>query len=168
MNHSITTKICSHLQHLALKAAEQTIDERGFWGLGEITIVPNLQSFSLTAEQKYQIQIVSSSKKILESWDESERYEDEITEPYYGTDWLAVCSMNGALRDLFLGCGLQPQFEFEIEHSANDYLILHKKSELKIHSAYHDFNLGLNLTDIQIDTLYEEITKLTLFSFMGR
>ena len=61
-----------------MKAAEQTIDERSFWGLGEISLYPNLQSFSLTAEQKYQIQIVSSSKNILESWDESD--EDEFDE----------------------------------------------------------------------------------------
>ena len=66
MNISISNKIRSHLQLLALKAAEQTIDERGFWGLGEIGPLPNLQSFSLTAEQKYQLQIVSAGKKINE------------------------------------------------------------------------------------------------------
>ena len=166
MNLSIKTKIRSHLQHLALKAAEQTIDERGFWGLGEIRSLPNLQSFSLTAEQKYQIQIFSSSKNILERWDEIES--DENAEPYYGTDWVVVCSMHGTLRDLFVSYGLDPQFDFDIEHDEHKCFVLHDKKELKIHNANHDFFSPSKLTDIQIDALYEEITKLTLFSFMSR
>ena len=168
MNLVTMRKICSHLQHLALKAAEQTIDERGFWGLGEISLFPNLQSFSLTAEQKYQIQIVASSKNILESWDESESDEDENAEPYYGTDWVVVCSMHGTLRDLFVSYGLEPQFEFVIEHDEHKCFVVHDKNKLKIHDAHHDLFSPTKLTDIQLDALYEGITKLTLFSFLGR
>ena len=168
MNISISNKIRSHLQLLALKAAEQTIDERGFWGLGEIGPLPNLQSFSLTAEQKYQIQIVSAGKKINEFFEEFPSDESGVIETYYGTDWVAVCSMHGALRDLFVSYGLEPQFEFDIEQDDNRYFVLHDKSDLKIHYAYHDLISSNKLTDIQLDSLYEEITKLTLFSFLSR
>ncbi len=166
MNLVTMRKIFSHLQHLALKAAEQTIDERGFWGLGEMRGFPNLQSFTLTAEQKCQIQIVSSSKNILESWDESD--EDENAEPYYGTDWTVVCSMHGTLRDLFVSFGLEPQFEFVIEHDEHKCFVVSDKNKLKIHDAHHDLISSNKLTDTQLDSLYEGITKLTLFSLMRR
>ena len=163
MNLITLRKICSHLQHLALKAAEQTIDERGFWGLGEISLYPNLQSFTLTAEQKYQIQIVSSSKNLLLYGDE-----EQDAEPYYGTDWTVVCSMHGTLRDLFLSYGLEPQFEFVIEHDEHKCFVVHDKNKLKIHDAHHDLSSPTKLTDTQLDSLYEGITKLTLFSLMSR
>ena len=163
MNLITLRKICSHLQHLVLKAAEQTIDERSFWGLGEISLYPNLQSFSLTAEQKYQIQIVSSSKNLLLYGDE-----EQDAEPYYGTDWTVVCSMHGTLRDLFLSYGLEPQFEFVIEHDEHKCFVVHDKNKLKIHDAHHDLYSPTKLTDTQLDSLYEGITKLTLFSLMSR
>ena len=167
MNLVTMRKICFHLQHLALKAAEQTIDERGFWGLGEISLFPNLQLFSLTAEQKYQIQIVSSSKNILESWDKSDSAEDENAEPYYGTDWVVVCSMHGTLRDLFASYGLEPQFEFVIEHDEHKCFVVHDKNKLKIHDAHHDLFSPAKLTDTQIDVLNEKFEKLILISFMS-
>ena len=167
MNISITKKIRYHLQHLAMKAAEKTLDERGFWGLGEISSLPDLQSFSLKVEQKYQLQIVSSHKKIDKSFEDITSDELKKAEPYYGTDWVVVCSMHGTLRDLFISYGLDPRFEFEIEHEENHYFVLTNKSELKIHYAYHDFISSNKLTDIQIDTLYDEVTKLTLFSYLS-
>ena len=167
MNRSIKIKICSHLQHLALKAAEKTLDEYGFWGLGKISSLPNLQSFSLKVEQKYQLQIVSAHKKIDESFEDFTSDELKSVQPYYGTDWVVVCSMHGTLRDLFISYGLDPKFEFEIENEENHCFVLTNKSELKIHYAYHDFISSNKLTDIQIDTLYDEITKLTLFSYLS-
>jgi hypothetical protein len=167
MNLSITTKICSHLQHLALQAVEKTLDERGFWGLGEISSLPNLQSFSLKVEQKYQLQIVSAHKKIDKSFEDLTGDELKSSEPHYGTDWIVVCSMHGTLRDLFVSYGLDPQFEFEIEHEENHCFVLSDKRKLKIHYVYHDFSSAKKLTDVQIDTLYDEVTKLTLFSYLS-
>ncbi len=167
MDNETKTKIHFLLQQLAVKAAGQTIDERGYWGLAEIRIIPNLQSFSSTAEQKYQIKIVSSSKNILESREDSEDYETADAEPYYGTDWVVVCSMHGTLRELFESYGLDPQFEFDIEHDENRYFVVEDKNKLKIHTAHHDFISPIKLTDIQIDALHEQVTKLTFFSLVG-
>jgi hypothetical protein len=161
MNLVAMRKIFSHLQLISLKAAEQTIDERGFWGLGEMRDLPNLQSFTLTAEQKYQIQIVSSSKNLLLYGDE-----DEDAEPYYGTDWTVVCSMHGTLRDLFLSYGLEPQFEFVIEHDEHKCFVVHDKNKLKIHDAHHDLISSNKLTDTQIDDLHDKFEKLILILFM--
>jgi hypothetical protein len=167
MNISITKKIRSHLQHLAMKAAEKTLDERGFWGLGEISSLPDLQSFSLKVEQKYQLQIASAHKKIDKSFEDITSDELKKAEPHYGTDWVVVCSMHGTLRDLFISYGLDPRFEFEIEHEENHCFVLTNKSELKIHYAYHDFISSNKLTGMQIDTLCDEVTKLTLFSYLS-
>ena len=124
MNISITKKIRSHLQHLAMKAAEKTLDERGFWGLGEISSLPDLQSFSLKVEQKYQLQIVSAHKQIDKSFEDITSDELKKAEPHYGTDWVVVCSMHGTLGDLFISYGLDPRFEFEIEHEENHCFVL--------------------------------------------
>ena len=167
MNNSTSRKICEHIQHLVVNAAELTIDERGFWGLGHIDIHPDLQSFTLTAQEKYYVQIVSAKKRIDEVWQSQNNTETDI-EPYYGTDWTAVCSMHGALRDLFLSYGFDSQFEFDIEHNENYGFVLTTKSQLKIHYVHHKFSSINDLNNSQIDELYEQLTKLTLFSFMSQ
>ena len=174
MNKSSTHKICEHIQLLVNKAAEHTIDERGFWGLGRIDIFPDLQCFTMAAQAKYFVQIDSASKKIDEELQNLNGDDTDVIEPHYGTDWTAVCSMHGALRDLFLSYELETHFECDIEHSENHHFVEADKTKLKIHYVHHNFrsvnvltDAVSNLTDAQIDELYEEITKLTLFSLMS-
>jgi hypothetical protein len=174
MNKSSTHKICEHLQLLVNKAAELTIDERGYWGLGHIAIFPDLQSFTMAAQAKYFVQIDSASKKLDESLPNLIGDDTDVIEPHYGTDWTAVCSMHGALRDLFLSYELETHFESDIEHSENHHFVEADKTKLKIHYVHHNLKSvnaltdSVNhLTDAQIDELYEKITKLTLFSLMS-
>jgi len=168
MNHSTSQKICKHIQHLVVKAAELTIYERGFWGLGRIDNLPDLQSFTLTAQEKYHVQIDSAAKKIDEGWQNLNDKDEPENEPYYGTDWTAICTMYGALNDLFSKYKLESKFEFDIENDENNGFALTNKSQLKIHYVHHDFRSIKVLKDSELDELYEQITKLTLFSFMSQ
>jgi hypothetical protein len=167
MNHTITDKICFQLQHLALKAAEHTITERGYWGLGLIDLHPNMQSFTSIAQAKYCIQIDSANKKIDEEWAVL-GVSDDAAELHYGTDWVVFCSMHGALKDLFVSYGLDPFFEFDIEHHENFSFVLSDIKKLNIHYAYHNFHPYKNIDDLQLGDLLEQLTKLTLFSFLGK
>ncbi len=120
-----------------------TISERGYWGVGESFIHPNLSELTETSTKKWHVETLSSS-----------HIEDE-------TDWTVECLAVGKLADVLKRNNLPTTFTIDVASSADKLSVFDNENHAIIHNCYIECNINPNNIDSLRDVA-NELDKATL------
>ena len=132
----IEKQLCSLVQ----SAIANTIEERGYWGLGDSDIFVNLEKLTESSKMKYSVEILFTSHTSGE------------------TDWTLSCRLIENLADIISDLNKSAEFDVQVASSEEEIDIFYAKKKIIIHNC----RLDINASDRIINTA-EKLEKNLLF-----